>query len=149
MCKSQCEGHCINFNETEPSAEHCMNGMVTRSLLEEGCITWNALLNSFKNENSFLIIKLSQVVDGLKDKSLLHKAEYFQNEFIITDEYITELKKDIKIHRQLLGNSTEVPGVSSRSLKNHEKLKNEIVYFEKKFLNLKTEFDKSINGTVN
>ena len=63
------------------------------------------LLNSLKHENAFLILKLSEVLDGKEDKEFISKAEYFQNEFITKDEYIKELKNDIKVQLQLISGS--------------------------------------------
>ena len=104
---------------------------------------WEILLSSLKNENAFLIIKLSEAVDGKEDKEFISKAEYFQNEFISKDEYIRDLEKDIKGELQMLYNAKDKT-VSIKVLQKHEKLRNEITYLEKNFLRLKTEFDKCV-----
>jgi hypothetical protein len=104
---------------------------------------WEILLSSLKNENAFLIIKLSEAVDGKEDKEFISKAEYFQNEFISKGEHIHDLEKDIKGELQMLYNAKDKM-VSIKVLKKHEKLKNEITYLEKNFLRLKTEFDNCV-----
>jgi|ERR1035437_1034280 hypothetical protein len=105
---------------------------------------WEMLLNSLKHENAFLILKLSEVLDGKEDKEFISKAEYFQNEFITKDEYIKELKNDIKVQLQLISGSIKDEKILKKILMKHEKLRNEIIYFEKNFSNLKMEFDQSI-----
>lgn len=105
---------------------------------------WEMLLNSLKHENAFLILKLSEVLDGKEDKEFISKAEYFQNEFITEDEYIKELKNDIKVQLQLISGSIKDEKILKKILMKHEKLRNEIIYFEKNFSNLKMEFDQSI-----
>lgn len=105
---------------------------------------WEMLLNSLKHENAFLILKLSEVLDGKEDKEFISKAEYFQNEFITKDEYIKELKNDIKVQLQLISGSIKDEKILKKILMKHEKLRNEIIYFEKNFSKLKMEFDQSI-----
>jgi len=105
---------------------------------------WEILLSSLKNENTFLMLKLSEVLDGEVGKDFILKAEYFQNEFITKDEYIKELKNDIKVQLQLISGSIKDEKILKKILMKHEKLRNEIIYFEKNFSNLKMEFDQSI-----
>ena len=105
---------------------------------------WEILLSTIKNENAFLILKLSEVLDGRVDKEFVLKAEYFQNEFIAKDENIKDIQKDIKAELQLI-NSTK-DKLPAKNLLKYEKLKNEIRYFERNFSSLKTEFDKSISN---
>jgi hypothetical protein len=59
---------------------------------------WEILLSTIKTENAFLILKLSEVLDGRVDKEFISKAEYFQNEFIARDENIKDMQKDIKAY---------------------------------------------------
>ena len=104
---------------------------------------WEILLSSLKNENTFLMLKLSEVLDGKVGKDFILKAEYFQNEFIVKDEYIKDMENDIKIELQLISGIKDEK-TSSKILRKYEKFKNEIKYFERNFLILKTDFDKSV-----
>ena len=45
--------------------------------------TWRRLLDFFKQENSFLKTRLSEVLDKSTDKNFLALAEHFQNKFIL------------------------------------------------------------------
>ena len=104
---------------------------------------WEILLSTLKNENEFLMLQLSQVLDGKVDKQFILKAEYFQNEFIAKDENIKDMINDIKAELRLIYNTKDKLPV--KNLLKHEKLKNEIKYFERNFSSLKTEFGKSVS----
>ena len=106
---------------------------------------WEILLSSLKNENAFLIVKLSEVLEEKEDKEFVSKAEYFQNEFITKDEYIKELENDIRSELVLLGNTTDGK-VPVKSLRKHEKLRNEITYLQRNFSNLCIEFNKCVQA---
>jgi len=56
---------------------------------------WARSLDFFKQENNYLKNRLSEVVDKTSDKYFLAQAEHFQNQFIIKDEFIDELKHDV------------------------------------------------------
>lgn len=103
---------------------------------------WEILLSTLKNENAFLILKLSEVLDEKEDREFISKAEYFQNEFITKDEYIKDLENDIRSELRLIGGIKDK--ISAKILKKHEKLKNEIRYLQTNFSNLRVEFDQCL-----
>ena len=113
--------------------------------LEADYKRWEILLSSLKNENAFLILKLSEVLEEKEDRDFVPKAEYFQNEFITKDEYIKELENDIRNELLLLGNNTDGK-VPVKLLRKHEKLRNEITYFQRNFSNLCIEFNKCVQA---
>ena len=104
---------------------------------------WEILLSSLKNENGFLILKLSEALDENEDREFISKAEYFQNEFVSKDEYIKDLEKDIKAELQCLGNTAN-KNIPTKVLKRHEKLRNEILYLERNFSSLRNEFNQCV-----
>ena len=109
--------------------------------------TWNRLLDFFKQENTFLKNRLAEVVDHRTDKEFLALAEHFQNQFIIKDEFIDELRHDVNIQAQALLNKDQgMP--DQKTIKMHEKLRNEMEYFEKDFANLKNEFNKYLSSVL-
>jgi hypothetical protein len=115
----------------------------TDQLLHENK-TWCRLLDFFKEENTFLKTRLSEVLDRSSDKEFLALAEQFQNKFIIKDEYIDELLHDINKQEDALektGNT--LPGKTL--IKYQEKLRNEMEYFEKDFNTLKNGFNKYLS----
>ena len=112
-------------------------------------ITWKRLLDFFNQENSYLKNRLSEVVDRATDKTLIAKAEHFQNEFILNDECIQDIGKDIKLQEkslQLTLTQKKLP--DQRVCKMQDKLRNEIFYLEKEFSKLKNEFNQYLLSTV-
>lgn len=109
--------------------------------------TWGRLLEFFKQENTFLKNRLSEVVDHSADKDFLALAEQFQNKFIIKDEIIDELRHDINLQNVDMINSNDSL-VDSKLIKRQEKLRNEMEYFEKDFIQLKNEFNKYLSSRV-
>ncbi|MEO7308214.1 MAG: hypothetical protein ABIR78_12960 [Ferruginibacter sp.] len=109
--------------------------------------TWGRLLEFFKQENTFLKNRLSEVVDPSTDKDFLALAEQFQNKFILKDEYIDELRHDINAQdMDLLNNKNSI--VDNKLLKRQEKLRNEMEYFEKDFSRLRNDFNKYLSAVL-
>ena len=109
--------------------------------------TWVRMLDFFKQENSFLKTRLSEVLDNSADKNFLALAEQFQNKFILKDEYIDELRHDINKQEMSLKETAE-NAVDIKVTKHQEKLRNEMEYFEKDFNTLKNEFNKYVSTTL-
>ena len=109
--------------------------------------TWNRMLEFFKQENTFLKNRLSEVLDNSTDKEFLALAEHFQNRFIIKDEYIDELRHDINEQDKKLTEST-ANYIDINLIKRQEKLGNEMEYFEKDFNKLKNEFNKYLSTVL-
>lgn len=108
--------------------------------------SWLRLLDFFKQENAYLKTRLAEVLDNNADKEFLAYAEHFQNQFIIKDEFIDELKHDINHMAHVYENR---PVVSKKEAdkkmeSRQTKLRNEMEYFEKDFVNLKNEFNKYV-----
>ena len=106
--------------------------------------TWTRMLEFFKQENTFLKNRLSEVLDHSSDNNFLALAEQFQNKFILKDEYIDELRHDINVQDDILNDNTAAP-VYNKLVKTQEKLRNEMEYFEKDFNMLKNEFNKYLS----
>ena len=104
------------------------------------------MLDFFKQENSFLKNRLSEVLDHSTDRGFLALAEQFQNKFILKDEYIDELRHDINMQELNLKDS--IGNADNKLTKRQEKLRNEIEYFEKDFNKLKNEFNKYLSTTL-
>lgn len=112
--------------------------------------TWERSLDFFKQENAFLKTRLSEVVDHKTDKEFLALAEQFQNQFILKDEFIDELRHDINLQQVVL-KDYQLPGnaaVDGKLSKKQVKLRNEIEYLEKDFTNLKNEFNRYLASVL-
>lgn len=109
--------------------------------------TWSRLLEFFKQENTILKNRLSEVVDHSSEKDFLALAEQFQNKFILKDEYIDELRHDINLQEMdLINNKHRL--VDNKLLKRQETMRNEMEYFEKDFNQLKNEFNKYLSAVL-
>jgi len=109
--------------------------------------SWIRLLEFFKQENTMLKNRLAEVVDQKADRDFLALAEQFQNKFIVKDEFIDELRHDInKQLEEIVVNPDRL--TDQKLLKNHQKLRNEMVYFEKEFTSLRNEFNKYLSDYI-
>src|ERR1700712_1970228 len=88
--------------------------------------TWNREIEFFKQENAFLKTRLSVVIDSKNDKKFIQVAEYFQNQFLLKDELINQLKTHIYKQEneiKLNINNNQIPGAI---LNRQETLRKEI-----------------------
>lgn len=105
--------------------------------------TWQGLLYFFKQENALLKTRLSLAVDKRAGKEFLMMAEYFQNQFLLKDEFIRELTSDVREQENFL-KEFFTTDKQYNIIKKQDKLRNEISRLEKDFFLLRNEFNKSI-----
>lgn len=106
--------------------------------------TWELLLDFLKQENILLKNRLSVVVDNEEDKEFLKQAEYFQNEFILKDEFIKDVIINVNDHKKYLKEKSVDENLKNIMSTKQEKLRNEISNLEKSFSCLEYEFNKLI-----
>jgi hypothetical protein len=114
-------------------------------------MTWVRSLEFFKQENAHLKDRLTAVVDKTSDKYFLAQAEHFQNQFIIKDEFIDELKHDINEQSRLIRDYSKrvlVDGSADSFTAVQEKLREQMQYLEKDFGNLKNEFNNYLTEQI-
>jgi hypothetical protein len=113
-------------------------------------MTWGRSLDFFRQENSFLKNRLSEVVDHQTSKDFLALAEHFQNSFILKDEFMDELKHDINAQEKVLKDNfiSGKTELGERTMKLQDKLRNEMEYLEKDFAQLKNEFNKYLASVL-
>ncbi len=105
-------------------------------------LSWERMLDYFLQENSYLKIRLSQLIDSIDDTNLIVTAEYFQTLFIDTDAHITDLRSDVTglqkiIQDCLLGKNS----FNQRLIQQKRRIVKDVAYFEKRFPELKNEFN--------
>lgn len=105
---------------------------------------WGTSLNLYKEVNNSLKNKLSRAVDEKDNKAFLVLAEYFQNQFVLKDEFIADLIKDLNEQERKLNEISTQGNLSLKMFKKQEKLRNEMSFFEKDFTSLQNEFSRSI-----
>ena len=113
-------------------------------------LTWERMLDFFKQENAFLKTRLSQVVDKKTDRDFLAYAEHFQNQFIIKDEFIDELNHDVHEMQEQCVREMKVLKINpdKKTESRHNKLRNEMEFLEKNFTQLKNEFNKYVRSVL-
>ena len=114
----------------------------TDQVLQE-CMAWERLLDFFKQENSHLKIRLSEVLDNKTDKDFLALAEHFQNQFILKDEFVDEMSHDVREQEQnLVTLADKKAAIEENLIKKQQKIRNEMEFLEKDFNRIKNEFNK-------
>ena len=114
----------------------------TDQVLQE-CTAWERLLDFFKQENSYLKTRLSEVLDNKTDKDFLALAEHFQNQFILKDEFVDEMLHDVREQEKNLNILAEKKAtIEERLIKKQQKIRNEMEFLEKDFNRMKNEFNK-------
>jgi hypothetical protein len=103
--------------------------------------TWKHLLGSMTEENIRLKSRLSEILKGKCNNSLLEKAEIFQNSFIKEDELISLLRNDIAELDKLLEKALfEAGTMIEEAERKSGSLNNKIEIAQKQFGKLKLEF---------
>ena len=112
-------------------------------------LTWGRSLDFFKQENAHLKDRLTEVVDITSDKNFLAQAEHFQNQFIIKDEFIDELKHDVNEQVRMIKDYTKKNTKCSIDFCGiQEKLREQMQYLEKDFMELRNEFYEYIKKSL-
>jgi hypothetical protein len=96
---------------------------------------WERLLNFLKQENAFLKIRLSELLDNSSDKKSLALAEHFQTQFILKDELVDKVLMNVHEQEKKIRENIAI-------LKKRDQLRNEIQQLEKLFFDLKKEFNQ-------
>ena len=102
---------------------------------------WEKSLSFLKQENASLKTRLSVVTDSNNGREFIKLAEYFQNQFLLKDEFIKGLKVEISAHLADLTNGDNRT-ITGDIEKKQEQLRKRVSYFETDFSRLKNEFNQ-------
>ena len=105
--------------------------------------SWQRSRDFFRQENALLKYRLSDLVDNNEQNDFLSIAEYFQNEFLLKDEALNRLIKSVSELNAELNKMTD-KNIPDELIYQQEKLRNDILQFEKKFLDLSNEFNEKM-----
>ena len=105
--------------------------------------SWQRMFEFFRQENALLKYRLSDLVDHNEQSHFLSLAEYFQNELLLKDEALNRLIKSVSELNTELNNITD-KDIPDELICRQEKLRNDILQFEKKFLDLSSEFNEKM-----
>ena len=104
--------------------------------------TWERALDYFLQENAFLKMRLSQVLDRNTDRSFVALAEHFQTCFVQMDECMKDLRKEIlSIQKALKAGDVNQAAELARLCSRHQKLQTDMNCLQKNFVELTTEFN--------
>ncbi|MEO9144589.1 MAG: hypothetical protein ABI237_03450 [Ginsengibacter sp.] len=106
--------------------------------------TWKRNLEFFKQENALLKYRLSEMVDDNEGDDFLQLAEYFHNKLLLKDEMLKNLFEDLQELYGLLGGFESKKVISEKIIIYHERMRKDILQFEKRFLTLSNEFNEKM-----
>ena len=104
-------------------------------------MSWLRLIEFYRQENALLKYRLSALVDDSEDKKFLQLAEHFQNEFLLKDDTLKKLLKNVRQYLDWLEDGNEN---ASGIINNHHILRDEILGFEKNFINVSAKFNQTM-----
>jgi hypothetical protein len=129
------------------AAEGRAHGRLWRQFLEES-MAWLRSIEFLRQENSHLKNRLAEVVDLSTDREFLAQAEHFQNQFIIKDEFLDELRQDVNgQERQLQGMARRRETCIEDPVRTvQRKLREQMAYLERDFTGLRHAFNVYLDG---
>ena len=104
-------------------------------------MSWLRLIEFYRQENALLKYRLSELVDSSEDKKFLQRAERFQNEFLLEDDTLKKLLRNVRQYLDWLEDENEK---TSDILNNHYILRDEILRFEKNFIRVSATFNQTM-----
>lgn len=115
--------------------------IVKNNQIKHEHMSWLRLIEFFRQENALLKYRLSEMVDDSEDRQFLQTAEYFQNEFLMKDEALKKLIKELQDYSDIIQNK---PELSKQLIEAHNNLRNDILHFEEKYTLLSKEFNEKM-----
>lgn len=106
-------------------------------------IEWLNVLSFYKDDVKILQKRIEEIVQKNTSKEILAQVEHFQNQLIIQNNSIDDIRKHIEKDEQILVNSVEKNIVASdhRQMEDHTEERADVTSFEKNFEDLR----KSLN----
>jgi hypothetical protein len=103
---------------------------------------WLNALSFYKDELSILKSRLEEIARKNTSKEILARVEHFQNQFIIQEKNIDDIREEItKDEKKIAANVTNNPiATYHRKSEDHSFERDEVESFEKNFEDLRKEF---------
>jgi len=112
--------------------------------------TWRRMLLYMQEENIHLKNRLSEVLKDRFDKKMLEVVEAFQSKFIMQDDLITSLKKEVAaIEETPYAKTILSENITHPSEKNIAEIRNNLETAEKMFAEVKTDFNNYLSENIN
>ena len=112
---------------------------------------WIRELTFYKEEIKIFENHLATLLQKNTGQFMRAQAEHFQNQFIIKDEFIDELKHDVNEQVRLIKDYSKkdlVNGSQDRFYSMQEKLREQMQYLEKDFASLRNEFNSYLTEQI-
>lgn len=104
---------------------------------------WMNNVAFYRDEISIMQGRLQELASKNTSKDLLKQVEHFQNQFIIQNQHLDELKHNINLSNDAL--SSEIAknqtALEHRKVKDHAEARQDMHAFEKLYAPLKKEFN--------
>lgn len=112
--------------------------------------TWRRMLLYMQEENIHLKNRLSEVLKDRFDKKMLEEVEVFQSKFIMQDDLITSLKKEVAaIEESMYSKKNSSIIITHPSEKNIAAIRDNLEVAEKMFAGIKTDFNHYLTENIN
>lgn len=105
---------------------------------------WKRSLEFYKQENALLKYRLSEMVDKSEGDNFLQTAEYFQNEFLLKDEWLQRLSHSLQSIQEIMSVEKEINQTKNKATKLQEELRHQIGKFEHDFIRLSDDFNQKV-----
>ena len=109
---------------------------------------WKRSLEFYKQENALLKYRLSEMVDKSEGDHFLQTAEYFQNEFLIKDEWLQRLAHSLQTIQERRSTDNGIKQATNNVHSLQEELRNQIGKFEHEFIQLSNDFNKKVLKSI-
>ena len=111
---------------------------------------WVSTLGFFKDELGIYKNRLTEVAGKNTSREIAQQVEHFQNQFIVQNEKIDQLKHDIKRNRKMMASEMQQSDnpMSPEQLNSLSEFKERVDAEDKIFSELKQEFNEFLSGVM-
>ena len=118
--------------------------------IEHEIETWKRMLLYMQEENIHLKNRLSEVLKDRFDNKMLEVVEVFQSRFIMLDDLVSSLKKEIAaVEETFYPKTNSAESVAHTSEKSITAIRNDLEVAEKMFAGIKTAFNHYLLENIN
>lgn len=111
---------------------------------------WLSKFSFYKDELSILKNRIAEIASGYTSKDVLAQVEHFQNQLIVQQTQLEQLRHDVKQQENLIEKSiTDNPTATDhRKLDDHSSLREKVETFDRLFTAMKNELKEFVAGKL-
>jgi len=111
---------------------------------------WVKNLRFFEDELKVMDSRLAEIVSANNNRDVLAQVEHFQNQFILQQEVVDEVKHLSKLDDGYLAKNAQANPVASdhRLFIDHDTLRDKYITFEKIYFELKHDFESFLSKSL-